>query len=46
MENSARDLRFVQLQKETLKPLVLTDVSFTNNKDYSPQIEYPKPDTS
>lgn len=40
IENAARGLRFVKLEKETLRLLVFTDASFANNRDLSSQIGY------
>jgi hypothetical protein len=40
IENAARGLRFVKLEKESLRLLVFTDASFANNKDLSSQIGY------
>jgi hypothetical protein len=40
IQNAARGLRFVQLNKESLQLLVFTDASFANNKDLSSQIGY------
>ena len=40
IENAARGLRFVKLEKNTLQLLVFTDASFANNKDLSSQIGY------
>ena len=40
VENAARGLRFVKLEKESLRLLVFTDASFANNKDLSSQIGY------
>ena len=40
IENAARGLRFVKLEKNTLQLLVFTDASFANNKDLSSQISY------
>lgn len=40
IENAARGIRFVKLDKESLKLLVFTDASFANNKDLSSQIGY------
>ncbi|RFU25514.1 hypothetical protein B7463_g10820, partial [Scytalidium lignicola] len=40
IENAARGLRFVKLDKNTLQLLVFTDASFANNKDLSSQIGY------
>jgi len=38
IENAARGLHFVKLEKDTLQLLVFTDASFANNKDLSSQI--------
>ena len=40
IENAARGLRFVTLEKDTLRLLMFSDASFTNNKDLSSQIGY------
>ncbi len=40
IENAARGIRFVKLDKESLKLIVFTDASFANNKDLSSQIGY------
>jgi hypothetical protein len=40
IENAARGLRFVKLEKDTLRLLVFTDASFANNRDLSSQIGY------
>jgi hypothetical protein len=40
IENAARGLRFVRLEKDSLQLLVFTDASFANNKDLSSQIGY------
>jgi hypothetical protein len=40
VENAARGLRFVKLDKETLRLIVLTDSSFANNRDLSSQMGY------
>jgi hypothetical protein len=40
IENTARGLRFVKLDKKSLQLLVFTDASFANNKDLSSQIGY------
>ena len=40
IENPARGLRYVKLDKNTLQLLVFTDASFANNKDLSSQIGY------
>jgi len=40
IENAARGLRFVKLEKESLQLLVFTDASFANNRDLSSQIGY------
>ena len=40
IENAARGLRFVKLNRESLQLLVFTDASFANNKDLSSQIGY------
>jgi hypothetical protein len=40
LENAARGLRFVKLEKESLQLMVFTDASFANNKDLSSQIGY------
>jgi hypothetical protein len=39
-ENAARGLRFVKLDKNTLRLLTFTDASFANNRDLSSQIGY------
>jgi hypothetical protein len=38
IENPSRGLRFIALEKESLRLLVFTDASFANNKDLSSQI--------
>jgi hypothetical protein len=40
LESGSRGLRFVNLDKNTLRLLVFTDASFANNKDLSSQIGY------
>ena len=40
LENAARGLSFVELDKSTLQLLTFTDASFANNKDLSSQIGY------
>ncbi|RFU26353.1 hypothetical protein B7463_g9983, partial [Scytalidium lignicola] len=40
IQNAARGIQFVKLDKETLQLLVFTDASFANNKDLSSQIGY------
>ena len=40
IENSARGLRFVTLDKTSLRLLAFTDASFANNRDLSSQIGY------
>jgi hypothetical protein len=40
LENAARGIHFVKLEKDLLKLLVFTDTSFANNKDLSLQIRY------
>jgi hypothetical protein len=40
IDNPTRGLKFVQLDKTSLKLLVFTDASFANNKDLSSQIGY------
>jgi hypothetical protein len=40
IQSAARGLRFVKLEKESLKLLIFTDASFANNKDLSSQIGY------
>lgn len=40
INNPGRGLRFVQLDKNTLKLVIFTDGSFANNPDYSSQIGY------
>ena len=40
IENAARGLRFVKLEKESLQLIVFTDASFANNRDLSSQIGY------
>lgn len=40
IDNPSRGLRFVQLDKSTLKLIVFTDSSFANNHDYSSQIGF------
>jgi hypothetical protein len=40
LENAARGLCFVKLEKESLQLMVFTDASFANNKDLSSQIGY------
>lgn len=40
IDNSTRGLRFIKLNKDTLKLIVFTDSSFANNKDYTSQIGY------
>ncbi|RFU35709.1 hypothetical protein B7463_g538, partial [Scytalidium lignicola] len=40
IQNTARGIQFVKLEKETLQLLVFTDTSFANNKDLSSQIDY------
>jgi hypothetical protein len=40
IENSGRGLKFVKLDKNTLKLIVFTDSSFANNRDYTSQIGY------
>ena len=40
IENAARGVRFVKLEKESLQLLVFTDASFANNRDLSSQIGY------
>ena len=40
LDNQTRGLRFVQLDRNSLKLLVFTDSSFANNKDHSSQIGY------
>ncbi|KAI0996966.1 hypothetical protein K3495_g11217 [Podosphaera aphanis] len=39
-ENAQRGLKFVQLDINTIRVVVLTDSSFANNEDYSSQIGY------
>jgi hypothetical protein len=39
-ENAARGLRFIKLDKNTLRLLTFTDASFANNRDLSSQIGY------
>jgi hypothetical protein len=38
IENAARGLRFIKLNKESLQLLVFTNASFANNKDLLLQI--------
>jgi len=40
LDNSTRRLRFVKLDRESLKLLIFTDSSFANNRDLSSQIGY------
>ncbi|RFU23765.1 hypothetical protein B7463_g12573, partial [Scytalidium lignicola] len=40
IQNTARGIQFVKLEKETLQLLVFTDASFANNRDLSSQIGY------
>jgi hypothetical protein len=40
LQNGSRGLRFVRLDKESLRLLTFTDASFANNKDLSSQIGY------
>ncbi len=40
IQNSHKGLKFIKLDTKTLKLLVFTDTSFTNNKDLSSQIGY------
>ncbi|RFU31044.1 hypothetical protein B7463_g5287, partial [Scytalidium lignicola] len=40
IQNVARGIQFVKLDKETLQLLVFTDASFVNNRDLSSQIGY------
>jgi hypothetical protein len=40
VENAARGIRFVKLDKSSLKLLAFTDASFANNRDLSSQIGY------
>jgi hypothetical protein len=40
IDNSARGLKFVKLEKNTLKLIVFTDSSFANNRDFTSQIGY------
>ncbi len=40
IENAARGIRYVKLERESLRLLVFTDASFANNKDYSSQMGY------
>ncbi len=40
IESAARGLRFVELDKDTLKLIIFTDASFANNKDLSSQIGF------
>ncbi|RFU28087.1 hypothetical protein B7463_g8248, partial [Scytalidium lignicola] len=40
IQNAAKGIQFVKLDKETLQLLVFTDISFVNNRDLSSQIGY------
>jgi hypothetical protein len=40
IQNAARGLRFVKLDKESLQLIVFTDASFANNRDLSSQMGY------
>ena len=40
IDNSARGLKFVKLDKNTLRLIVFTDSSFANNRDFTSQIGY------
>ena len=40
LDNQTRGLRFVKLDRNSLRLLVFTDSSFANNKDHSSQIGY------
>ncbi|RFU24242.1 hypothetical protein B7463_g12093, partial [Scytalidium lignicola] len=40
IQNAARGIQFVKLEKETLQLLIFTDTSFANNRDLSSQIGY------
>jgi hypothetical protein len=40
VQNAARGIRYVQLDRSTLQLLVFTDASFANNRDFSSQIGY------
>ena len=40
IENAAKGLHFVKLEKDSLQLLVFTNASFANNKDLSSQIKY------
>jgi hypothetical protein len=40
MKNRIRELKYVKLDSKSLQLMILTDVSFVNNKDLLSQIEY------
>lgn len=40
VENSKRELRYVELDKSSVELVVFTDSSFANNKDFSSQIGF------
>ncbi len=40
LDSTARGIRFVKLERESLQLLTFTDASFANNRDFSSQIGY------